>query len=188
MTNFLLELMSEEMPASLIEDSAEKIAKLFCNSFKKDKLIYDNYNVYYGPMRLTLIFFNLKNEVDEILIKGPNIKASNNAIEGFVKSQEVKLDKLDIKKTEKGSYYILKRKITSSDTIALLKKIMEVNLVKVPWKKSMRWGNGSLKWIRPLKNILCLYGTKKINIDLLGYASQNYTLHSNLFSEKKNYN
>ena len=53
------------------------------------------------------------------------------------------------------------------------------------WKKSMRWGSGSLKWIRPLKNILCLYGEKKINIDLLGCSSQNYTLHSNLFIEKK---
>ena len=69
MTNFLLELMSEEMPASLIEDSADKIVQSFCNRFKKDKLIYDNYNVYYGPKRLTFIFFNLKNEVDEILIK-----------------------------------------------------------------------------------------------------------------------
>ena len=185
MTNLLLELMSEEMPASLIEDSADKILQSFCNSFKKDKLIYDNYNFYYGPKRLTFIFFNLKNEVDEILIKGPNIKASTNAIEGFARSQEVKLDKLDIKKTEKGSYYIIKKKITSSDTIALLKKIMEMNLVKVPWKKSMRWGNGSLKWIRPLKNILCLYGTKKISIDLLGCSSQNYTLHSDLFIEKK---
>ena len=185
MTNFLLEFMSEEMPASLIEDSSDKIVQLFCNSFKKDKLIYDNYNVYYGPKRLTFIFFNLKNEVNEILIKGPNVKASTNAIEGFAKSQEVKIDKLDIEKTEKGSYYIIKKKITFSDTIALLRKIMEVNLVKVPWKKSMRWGNGSLKWIRPLKNILCLYGTKKINIDLLGCNSQNYTLHSNLFIEKK---
>ena len=185
MTNFLLEFMSEEMPASLIEDSSNKIVQLFCNSFKKDKLIYDNYNVYYGPKRLTFIFFNLKNEVNEILIKGPNVKAPTNAIEGFAKSQEVKIDKLDIEKTEKGSYYIIKKKITYSDTIALLRKIMEVNLVKVPWKKSMRWGNGSLKWIRPLKNILCLYGTKKINIDLLGCNSQNYTLHSNLFIEKK---
>ena len=185
MTNFLLELMSEEMPASLIEDSSNKIVQLFCNSFKKDKLIYDSYNVYYGPKRLTFIFFNLKNEVNEILIKGPNVKASTNAIEGFARSQEVKIDKLDIEKTEKGSYYIIKKKITFSDTIALLRKIMEVNLVKVPWKKSMRWGNGSLKWIRPLKNILCLYGTKKVNINLLGCNSQNYTLHSNLFIEKK---
>ena len=73
-------------------------------------------------LRDLFFFFNLKNEVDEILIKGPNVKAPTNAIEGFARSQQVKFDKLDIKKTEKGSYYIIKKKITSSDTIALLKK------------------------------------------------------------------
>ncbi len=185
MTNFLLELMSEEMPASLIEASASNIEQLFCSSFKKDSIIYDRHNVYFGPKRLTFIFFNLKNEVDEILIKGPNVKAPANAIEGFARSQKIALDKLKIKKTEKGDYYFIKKKITSSDTIVSLKRILEMNLVKIPWKKSMRWGNGVLKWIRPLKNILCLYGAQKINIDLAGYSSQNFTLHSDLFNENK---
>ena len=187
MTNFLLELMAEEMPASLIEASAKNIEQLFCNSFKKNSLTYDSYNFYYGPKRLTFLFNNLKNAIDEVLIKGPNVKAPKNAIEGFVRSQKVTRDKLEIEKTEKGNYYIIKKKITSSDTIVSLQNILEVNLAKIPWKKSMRWGNGSLKWVRPLKNILCLYGTKKINIDLLGYSSQNYTLHSDLFNKKKNF-
>ena len=52
-------------------------------------------------------------------------------------------------------------------------------------EKVNEMGEGSLKWIRPLKNILCLYGAKKINIDLHGYSSQRFTLHSNLFIEKK---
>ena len=117
MTNFLLELMSEEMPASLIEDSASNIEQLFCSSFKKDSIIYDRHNFYFGPKRLTFIFFNLKNEVDEVLIKGPNVKAPANAIEGFARSQKIALDKLEIKKTEKGDYYFIKKKITSSDII-----------------------------------------------------------------------
>ena len=88
MNNFLLELMSEEMPATLIEKSATSIEQLFCSSFKKDNLIYDSKNVYFGPKRLTFIFFNLKNEEDEVLIKGPNVTAPVNAIEGFAKSQQ----------------------------------------------------------------------------------------------------
>ena len=185
MANFLLELMSEEMPASLIKDAAGNIEKLFCNSFKKNSLSYDKFDIYYGPKRLTFIFFNLKNVFDEVSIKGPNIKAPINAIEGFVRSQKVTLEELDIEKTERGEHYILKKKISSSDTINSLKKILEVNLPKISWKKSMRWGNGSLKWIRPLKNILCLYGKTKISIDLLGYSSQDFTLHSNVFIEKQ---
>ena len=185
MSNFLLELMSEEMPATLIENAAASIEQLLCSSFKKDNLIYESKNVYFGPKRLIFIFFNLKNEEDEILIKGPNVRSPVNAIKGFARSQAVKTNKLDIMKTEKGDYYIIKKKITSTDIILSLKKILEMNLVKIPWKKSMKWGEGSLKWIRPLKNILCLYGTKKINIDLHGYSSQNFTLHSNLFIKKK---
>ena len=102
MSNFLLELMSEEMPASLIENSATSIEQLLCSSFKKDNLIYDSKNLYFGPKRLIFIFFNLKNKQDEILIKGPNVTARINAIEGFAKSQGVKQNKLEIMKTEKG--------------------------------------------------------------------------------------
>ena len=111
MKNFLLELMSEEMPASIIKDSAVSIEQLFCNSFKKDNLTYDSYNIYYGPKRITLIFFNLKNIIDEVYIKGPNVKAPIVAIEGFARSQKVAIDDLDIKETEKGNYYIIKKKI-----------------------------------------------------------------------------
>ena len=103
MTNFLLELMSEEMPASIIKDSAVSIEQLFCNSFKKDNLTYDSYNIYYGPKRITLIFFNLKNIIDEVYIKGPNVKAPIVAIEGFARSQKVAIDDLDIKRPDSPS-------------------------------------------------------------------------------------
>ena len=185
MTNFLLELMSEEMPASLIQDSAETIRQLLYNSFEKNDLTYDRHNVYYGPKRLTFLFINLRNSINEVSVKGPSLKASDDAIKGFARSHKITPDKLKIKKTKKGDYYFIQKKITSLDTIVTLQKILETNLIKIPWKKSMRWGNSSIKWIRPLKNILCLYGVKKINIDLLGFSSHDYTLQSDLFNEKK---
>ena len=185
MSDFLLELLSEEMPASLIEDSAISIERILINNFKKNNLIFDRHNFYYGPKRLTFIFYNLKNEQKELLIKGPNIKASETAIEGFAKSQETSIEKLDIQATDKGDYYIFKKRVSASDITDTLQKILELNLIKIPWKKSMRWGDTSLKWIRPLKNILCLYGTNKININISSFLSQNYTLDSRLFNEKK---
>ena len=166
MSDFLLELLSEEMPASLIEDSAISIERILLNNFKKNSLIFDRYNLYYGPKRLTFIFYNLKNEKKELLIKGPNIKASEMAIEGFAKSQKTIIEKLDIQTTDKGDYYIFKKIVSASDIVATLQKILDLNLTKIPWKKSMRWGDTSLKWIRPLKNILCLYGKNKGEINL----------------------
>jgi len=185
MSDFLLELLSEEMPASLIEDSAVSIERILFNNIKKNNLIFDKHNFYFGPKRLTFIFYNLKNEKEELLIKGPNIKASEKAIEGFAKSQKTSVKKLNIQKTDKGDYYIFKKIVSPSDTADTLKKILELNLIKIPWKKSMRWGDNSLKWIRPLKNILCIYGINKININFSSFLSQNYTLDSSLFNEKK---
>ncbi len=185
MPDFLLELLSEEMPASLIEESAVSIQQILCNNFKKNSLIFDKHNFYYGPKRLTFVFYNLRNEKEQILIKGPNIKASKSAIEGFAKSQQTTLNKLDVIKTDKGNYFTFQKIMTASDTAVSLQKILELNLIKIPWKKSMRWGNNSLKWVRPLKNILCLYGKDKINLTLSGYFGQNYTFDSTLFNEKK---
>ena len=133
MSNFLLELMSEEMPASLIESSAKNIEQLFCNNFKKNSLTFDSSNIYYGPKRLTFIFYNLKNIVDEILIKGPSIKAPTQAIEGFAKSQKVPLNMLNVEKTSKGNYYVFNKKITNSDTVTTLQKIIEMSLAKIAW-------------------------------------------------------
>ena len=185
MSDFLLELLSEEMPASLIEDSAISIERLLLNNFKKNSLIFDRHNFYYGPKRLTYIFYNLRNEKKELLTKGPNTMASKIAIEGFAKSQKTSIKKLDIQKTNKGDYYIFRKNVSYSDTAESIKKILDLNLIKIPWKKSMRWGNNNLRWIRPLKNILCLYGINKINIDISSFLSQNYTLDSSLFNEKK---
>ena len=157
MSDFLLELLSEEMPASLIEESAISIQRILLNNIKKNNLIFDEHDFYFGPKRLTFIFYNLKNEKEELLIKGPNIKASETAIEGFAKSQKTSVKKLNIQKTDKGDYYIFKKIVSPLDTVNTLKKILELHLIKIPWKKSMRWGDNSLKWIRPLKNILCIY-------------------------------
>ena len=157
MSDFLLELLSEEMPASLIEDSASSIEGLLLNNFKKHGLIFDKHNFYYGPKRLTYIFYNLRNNKEELLIKGPNIKASETAIEGFARSQKTSVEKLDIKKTDKGDYYILKKTVSASDTADSIQKILELNLIKIPWKKSMRWGDNNLKWIRPKKYTLYLW-------------------------------
>ena len=62
MSDFLLELLSEEMPASLIEDSAVSIERILFNNIKKNNLIFDKHNFYFGPKRLTFIFHNLKTE------------------------------------------------------------------------------------------------------------------------------
>ena len=88
MANFLLELMSEEMPASLIANSASSIEYLFINGFKKNNISFKENKLFYSPKRLTFIFNNLKYEKNETIIKGPSLKAPQKAIDGFVNSNK----------------------------------------------------------------------------------------------------
>ena len=185
MPNLLLELMSEEMPASILEASSSSIEKIFLINFKKNNIIFDSHKYYYGPKRLTYFFSNIKSLNTEVFIKGPNIKAPKHAILGFAKSQQISISKLKIKKTDKGDYYYFIQKIKEKDTISTIIKIFENTLTRIPWKKSMRWGFSKLRWARPLKNILCFYGDKNLKINLLGYSSKNYILDSDLLTREK---
>ena len=105
MSDLLLELLSEEMPASLIEESAISIERILFNNFKKNSLISNRHNFYYGPKRLTFIFYNLRSEKEEIFIKGPNIKASETAVNGFAKSQNTSIEKL-VQKPNRSYLYL----------------------------------------------------------------------------------
>ena len=80
---------------------------------------------------------------------------------GFAKSLNTVKEKLIIRETDKGKYYFLKNN-NKPNILNLLTSILETELKKITWKKSMKWGNHKLKWARPLKNILCLFNNKKV--------------------------
>ena len=131
-------------------------------------------------------FLSLKLELDRSknLIKGPRFDSPDKAIAGFAKSFNTNKNKLIVKNTEKGKYYFFKN-ISKPDIKKLLKIIIETELKKITWKKSMRWGNNNLKWARPLKNILCLYDNKKISFSFGHLLSNDKTLKDNYLNEKQ---
>ncbi len=185
MSDFLIELMSEEMPASLIEDSALSIEQILKSNIKKNNLVFKNSEFFYSTKRLTYIFYDIKPLESEVTIKGPSLEAPIKAVQGFAKSNNTTLDELKKNNTKNGNYYFFNKKVSKLEVHNILMKILETNLHKIPWKKSMRWGNNTLRWIRPLKNILCLYDKKLLKINLLGFHSNNFTLNSNPLIDKK---
>ncbi|MAJ24106.1 MAG: glycine--tRNA ligase subunit beta [Rickettsiales bacterium] len=185
MSDFLLELMSEEMPASLIETSAIDIGNLLLNSFQKNNLAFKKTEYFFSTKRLTYVFYDIRPKESIVVIDGPSLKAPIKAAEGFAKSHNTTVDKLKTKKTKKGDYYFIERKVLESDIQKTLVKILESNLSKVPWKKSMRWGHNSLRWIRPLKNILCIYDKKLLKFNLKELVSNDYILNSDPLINKK---
>ena len=185
MSDLFLELMSEEIPASLLEESANNINDIISINLDKNNIIFNNAEFFYSPKRLVFQFRNIKPKEKNIVIRGPSVKAPRKAIEGFAQSNKIKPQKLIIKKTDKGEYYYLYKKITDREIKSLIINILETNLVKIPWKKSMKWGESNLKWIRPLRNILCIFNKKHIKIKLHEFVSSNHTLSSNLLDKNK---
>ena len=152
MSEFFLELFSEEMPATLQSAARIKLLENFKNFFEKEKIAYKGEaNSYSTPNRLLIYFKNLSHEIVQKPeeIRGPNINAPEKALEGFLKSNQIEKKNIFKKKTEKGEFYFYKKPERKIRTEELLNSYLPNILENIPWKKSMKWGDYSMFWGRP---------------------------------------
>ena len=187
MSEFFLELFSEEIPAGLQKNLREKILFDFQKFFEKKSIKSKKSFSLSTPNRLVLIFENLEKQIKikSEEIKGPKIDSPNQAIEGFVRSN--KIDKKDLyqRKTEKGQFYFYKTKSKILRTHDLLIEFIPKILESYQWKKSMKWGDFNLNWGRPLKSILAVFDKKIINFKFHHLVSSNTTFIDKDLEDKK---
>ena len=187
MSEFFLELFSEEIPSSLQknlrDDLRDDLTKLFSEKF----ISFKKSSSYSTPNRLIIVFEGLPNQVvlKSEEIKGPNINAPEIALEGFMRSNEISKKDVFKKKTDKGEFYFFKTKTKKLNTHSLLEKFIPLVLKKIQWKKSMRWGEFDLNWGRPLKSILAIFDKKKLIFNFHHLVSSNSTFIDKEFEEKK---
>ena len=187
MAEFLLELFSEEMPANLQSTARINLLTSFKKFFEKENINYkDDAKVFSTPNRLVLCFKKIEREIHQKSeeIKGPNTKAPDNAIEGFLKSNLIQKQDIYKKNTDKGEFFFYKkpsRKIKSED---VLKANIPSILENLPWKKSMKWGEHNLYWGRPLKSILAIFDNKPLRFEFHHLSSSNSTYIDKDFEEK----
>jgi len=187
MSEFFLELFSEEIPAGLQKNLREKLLeefqKFFLNKLIKSKKSFSLST----PNRLIIVFEGLDKEIkikpEEI--KGPKINAPEQALEGFVRSNKIEKKDLFKNKTEKGEFYFYKTKSKILKTHDLLIEFIPKLLENYQWKKSMKWGEFDLNWGRPLKSILSIFNKKIINFKFHHLVSSNSTYIDKKFEDKK---
>ena len=109
-------------------------------------------------------------------IRGPNIKTPNQALDGFLRSNNIKKTQVYVKKTEKGEFYFYKTKSKLLETNDLLVEFVPKLLENYQWKRSMKWGEYNLNWGRPLKSILTVFDRKVVNFEFHHLSSSNSTL------------
>ena len=186
MSEFLLELYSEEIPHGLQIDCRTNLEASFQKKLEDHNIKYKRINVFSTPSRLCIHIEGLPTSLllEAKEIKGPKVGSPEQALEGFLKSNN--LDKKDVfeKEIDKGKFYFAKTKQQKIDLQRLFATQVPEILKTLNWKKSMRWSNHSLAWGRPLKSILCLFDKHSVIFDFHHLKSANKAYVGGPYDEK----
>ena len=187
MSEFFLELFSEEIPSSLQKNLRIDLMNSFNKLFEERFISFKKNSSYSTPNRLIIVFEGLKKKLimKSEEIKGPNINAPEIALEGFMRSNNISKKDLIKKKIDKGEFYFYKTNSKTIYTHDLLEEFVPLLLQKIQWKKSMKWGDFDLNWGRPLKSILAVFDKKKLTFNFHHLSSSNLTFVDKEFEEKK---
>ena len=177
MPELLLELFSEEIPARMQRRAAEDLKSLLTSALVDAGLLYEGAQAHATPRRLVVSVEGLPAKTADIIDerKGPRVDAPRPALDGFLKSTGFSLEDLTIQEDKKGRFYIAALKRPGRAAPEVIAGIVPSVVRKFPWPKSMRWGSGSLRWIRPLQSILCTFDGEVVPLKVDGIASGNVT-------------
>ncbi len=181
MPNLLIELFSEEIPARMQAKAADDLRRMVTDGLVEAGLTYAGAAAFYTPRRLTLSIDGLSSESKAVREerKGPATTAPEKAIEGFLRSTGLTMDQLEVRDVKKGQAYFAVIEKPGRAAANIIAEVLEHAIRNFPWPKSMRWGAGSLRWVRPLHSILCILedegGAEVVPLDVDGITSGNTT-------------
>ncbi|WP_197917214.1 glycine--tRNA ligase subunit beta [Thiosulfatihalobacter marinus] len=158
MPDLLIELFSEEIPARMQARAADDLKKRMTDGLVEAGLTYAGAHAFSTPRRLTLALEGLLGESPTVKEerKGPKVGAPEKAIEGFLRGAGIAREDLEERDTPKGAIYFATITKPGRPAAGIVADVLEDTVRNFPWPKSMRWGAGSLRWVRPLHSILCI--------------------------------
>ena len=154
--------------------AADDLARLLGEALQMSGLPYDAIRSFATPRRLVAVVDGLpaRSAASCEEKKGPRVGAPEAAVQGFLKSAGLKsVDQAEIRPDKKGDYYVALIERPRRPTPQIVAEIVPEIVRNFPWPKSMRWGSGRLRWIRPLHSILCLFGGKVVGFEIDGLKS-----------------
>jgi glycyl-tRNA synthetase beta chain len=181
MPDLLIELFSEEIPARMQLRAADELKKRVTDGLVEAGLTYASAAAFSTPRRLILTVEGVLGHSPKTREerKGPRTDAPEKAIDGFLRGAGITRDALEERDEKKGRVFyaiIEKPGRAATDIVA---EVLEQTIRTFPWPKSMRWGSGALRWVRPLHSILCLLsnedGAQSVDLDVDGIRAGNRT-------------
>jgi glycyl-tRNA synthetase beta chain len=166
MPQLLIELFSEEIPARMQAQAARDFERMARDRLAAQGLLPEALTTFAGPRRLTLVAEGLpaaQGDRHEEL-KGPKVGAPDQAIDGFLRKTGLTRDEL----TQKDGVWFAHIHRAGRPTPEIVAEMVEEIVRTFPWPKSMTWGYGALRWVRPLKRILCVFDGEVVPFSIDG--------------------
>ena len=178
MADLLLELYSEEIPAGMQAGAADQLARHIKGFLDGFGVSAESLQTHVAPQRIALLADGLPAQLPDRKEekKGPRVDAPEKAIEGFLRANGLNnTDALSTRDDKKGAFYVLEIEEPGRPLADALAEFLPQMIEGFQWPKSMRWGDKSLRWVRPLRGILCVFDGAVVPFDVDGIASGNTT-------------
>lgn len=175
MANFLLEVGTEELPASFVEDAIEQWRSRIRATLTEQTLTTETIHVYGTPRRLAVLITGLPSQQPdrEEEIKGPPAAAAfkdgkpTKAAEGFARKQNVELDALEVRATDKGDFVFVNKVIFGRSAAEILTELIPQWIFNLEGKRFMRWADGDIKFPRPIRWLVALLNDAVLPVELV---------------------
>ncbi|XWK87195.1 MAG: glycine--tRNA ligase subunit beta [Phormidium sp.] len=175
MSSFLLEVGTEELPASFVSSAIQQWQTIIPNTLAEQFLNSQKIDIYGTPRRLAVLVQGLPTQqadrVEEV--KGPPAATGfkdgqpTKAAEGFAKKQGVELDALEVRPTEKGDFIFVRKTIPGRSTAEILTQLIPQWISKLEGKRLMRWGDGDIRFSRPIRWLVTLLDDAVLPIEIV---------------------
>lgn len=177
MAELLLEILCEEIPARMQVKAGVDLARLLGGVLEKAGLDVDNVRSFTGPRRLVFVADVPTRSPDvKEERKGPRVGALAQALAGFMRGAGLTdISQAETRSDKKGEYYVAVLEKPGRDARQIIAEAVPAVMAKFPWPKSMKWGDGTFRWVRPLTSTLCVLDGKVVPFTVAGMESGNIT-------------
>ena len=181
MSDVLIELFSEEIPARMQARAADDLRRLVTDGLVEAGLHYAHAGAFATPRRLALAIEGLSAQSPTLREerKGPKVGAPQPAIDGFLRATGLTMEALETREDKKGAFYVALIERPGRPASDILAEVLERTIRNFPWPRSMRWGAGTLRWVRPLHSVLCILssdaGAEVVPLEVDGITAGNTT-------------
>ncbi len=178
MPQLLLEILSEEIPARMQAQAEDRLTNAIAEWLGANGLGPGSGRSFSGPRRIGCVFDDLPALSPDTREerKGPKVGAPDKAIEGFMRGAGLtSIDQAEIREDKKGQFYVAVIEKPGRDAMEVIGEAVTEIVKDFHWPKSMRWGDGELRWVRPIQSILCVFGGKVVPFEIGGVKSGDTT-------------